>query len=242
MAAKQDKKVLPAYISYKSFTNLLDQLKERDIPGRIDRSIFGNASGSYISSMLASLRFLGLIDGDGTPSSRLADLVGSSPDARGFVLKPMVEESYEFLFDGFNLERASTGQVIEKFKEQGADGSTVSKAIGFFLSIAKDAGIKVSSHVRAPAPVRNQRRAPSKASARRPVEDYDDDVDDQPASPVTDDPELERFEIPIPGKRSAVVLIPRDLEEGDWLMLTAMFEAYVKRLRERSKAPNGGDT
>lgn len=41
--------------------------------------------------------------------------------------------------------------------------------------------------------------------------------------------DVERFEIPLPGKPSAVVIVPKDLNADDWEMLTAMMAIYVKR-------------
>lgn len=44
----------------------------------------------------------------------------------------------------------------------------------------------------------------------------------------------ERFTIPIPGKTSAQIIIPKDLDDSDWSMLTVMLDAYIKRLRAAS--------
>jgi hypothetical protein len=45
------------------------------------------------------------------------------------------------------------------------------------------------------------------------------------------DPRSERFHIPIPGKPSALVVVPRDLTTDDWDMLQVMLQAYIKRLQ-----------
>ncbi|MCW5603927.1 MAG: DUF5343 domain-containing protein [Burkholderiales bacterium] len=230
MPAKTEKQILPAYISYSYFINFINGLRESGIPSQIDKSLMRTASGSQQSSMLVSLRFLRLIDENGKPSSLMKQLVEAADDARPAVLKLMLEEAYGFLFsaEDFSLENASGQQVIDAFKQQEATGSTISKAIAFFLSAANDAGVKVSPHVKAPPaprnmPKRNNRPKP----AQNGYEAEDDDEDDA----ANDD--VQKFQIPIPGKPSAVFTIPKDLEDDDWEMLKTMLDAYIARMRKQ---------
>jgi hypothetical protein len=53
-----------------------------------------------------------------------------------------------------------------------------------------------------------------------------------------DETKLERFSVPIPGKESATITFPKDLDKEDWLMLKSFMEAYVKRLKKWSEEPN----
>jgi hypothetical protein len=41
-----------------------------------------------------------------------------------------------------------------------------------------------------------------------------------------------RFEVPIPGKPSAVVMVPDDLDADDWTMLSAMMTTYIERWKK----------
>ena len=50
------------------------------------------------------------------------------------------------------------------------------------------------------------------------------------------DDDVQKFQIPIPGKPSAVFIIPKNLEQGDWEMLTAMLNAYIARLQKQQSA------
>jgi hypothetical protein len=47
--------------------------------------------------------------------------------------------------------------------------------------------------------------------------------------------DVERFEIPIPGKPSAQITIPKDLSAEDWAMLQTMLSAYVSRLQAKQQ-------
>ncbi len=44
-----------------------------------------------------------------------------------------------------------------------------------------------------------------------------------------------RFEVPIPGKPSAVVIVPDDLDGDDWEMLSAMMTTYINRWKKFKK-------
>jgi hypothetical protein len=58
----------------------------------------------------------------------------------------------------------------------------------------------------------------------------------EPTKPVEkhdipkDDPTTTTFEIPIPDKRSAKIILPKNLDSDDWTMIQAMLAAYVSRM------------
>ena len=58
-------------------------------------------------------------------------------------------------------------------------------------------------------------------------------IETKSTSAATDFDEIkfERFTIPIPGKESATITVPKDLTAEDWDMLTIMLGAYIKRLQ-----------
>ena len=228
MSAKPEKILYPPYVSYSFFTSFINGLRENGIPMRIDRSIMPKASGSMVSGILGALRYLNLTDENSKPTSMMKDLVEASDEDRKPLLKKMLEDGYQFLFTdpGLDLSRATGQQVAELFRKQNITGSTVSKSIAFFLAAAKTAGITVSSHVKPPP---TPRVAPKKTTTKRESEFVEEDDDDQQEGPQDED--MVRFQIPIPGKRSATVIVPNDLEPGDWTMLTTMLDAYIKRIQ-----------
>jgi len=230
MADKSEKKALPPYVSYKSFIHFIKGLRDTHLPSQIDRSIMPKQSGAQQSSMISALRFLGMIDENDRPTSVMKDLVAADEKRQKEVLKIALETAYSFLFkDGeFQLETATGQQLAEKFRGQEISGSTVTKSIGFFLAAAKEVGIKYSIHIKAPQPVRNG----SKRTARRrdAGAEYEEEQFEEEVSE-----EMERFQIPIPGKASATITIPKDLEPEDWNMLETMFKAYIARLQASQK-------
>lgn len=234
MSEKTEKANLPVYIPYKGFSFFINGLKERGIPQQIDRSIFPTMSGSGQSAMMAGLRFLNLIDNNSKPTNKLKQLVDASSENYSTALRDVLVESYAFLTKGdLNLEFASGKQVEDKFREQGASGSTITKCVAFFLAAARDAGIKVSSHVRPPKIARIARTngIRKKQAGKEQCDEMPDEVEDDA------DVEIEgadRFQIPIPGKRNATIIIPKDLTTDDWDMLQTMFQAYVVRLQKKS--------
>lgn len=161
MAEKTEKLILPPYIPYKTFINFINGLRENSIPHQIDKSVLRSMSGAMQSATIATLKFLGLIDADAKSTEVLRQLVDASGENYSLTLKNVLTESYSFLFESdFNLEQATGTQVETKFKAKGVSGSTTTKCIAFFLSAAKEANIKVSSHVRPPplARVSGQRK------------------------------------------------------------------------------------
>ena len=74
MIDDKGKRTLPPYVSYRTFRNFIDGL-QMGIPARIDRSYWGDRySGSSGTQLMTALRFLGLIDSHGTPTTRLRQL------------------------------------------------------------------------------------------------------------------------------------------------------------------------
>ena len=229
MNDKPVKPKLPAYISFSAFITLINILREVGIPLKIDRSVMSKASGSQYSAMVASLRFLSLVDESDKPTPKMKELVEANDETRGEMFRSITKESYSFLLDDpeFHLDRATGNQVAAKFREQEISGSTVTKSIAFFISICQAAGMKVSSHVKPPPPPRGAaKKAPksSKRDAQSSVLDHDEDSEDE-----DDDGDVERFEIPIPGKTSVRVIVPSDLDADDWEMLQSMISVYIKR-------------
>lgn len=225
MASKAEKTTTPPIVSFSSFVSFLNQLREHgNVPTRIDKTLMPTASGSQTSGMLAALKYLALIDDVNRPSETFQSLVMEEDSKRKESIESILKSSYSFLFSdsNFNLEKATSGEMTEKFRELNISGSTLTKTISFFLAGAKEAGIKVSSHIRPPASVRLTKGAKKISKLR----------DDEPAAPRAEqeDPTgTERFEIPIPGKTSVKVIVPGDLDADDWEMLQSMISVYIKR-------------
>lgn len=229
MASSKEKATTPPVISHMSFTAFLNALKDAGaVPTRIDKTLMPKASGSQQSGMIAALRYLGFIDETGKPRDNFKSIVVADDDSRKHALQKVFQEAYAFLFNDsdFDLRNATAGEMTEKFRSLGISGSTLTKTIAFFLAAAKEYGIPVSPHIKPPPPPKGngtQRRS-------KPVDDGKRETDGNSAPTIgTAPPGFERFEIPLPGKHSAKIIVPSGLDADNWTMLQVMLAAYIKR-------------
>jgi len=155
MVAKVEKTIKPPYVSFVTFINSINRLRDIGVPNRIDASVFPGQSGSGVAALLGTFRYLKLIDDAGSPEDSFRQLVEADDKNRGAILKPILQERYGFITNAnFDLATASARQVEEAFRSQGIDGSTVTKSVSFFLSAANMAGLATSPHVKPPKPPR----------------------------------------------------------------------------------------
>ncbi len=148
MGRKKSEKI-PPYISYRTFSNFLTDLRSRGIPSRVDRSVMSHKSGTVQSQLLLALHYLGLVKASGHPTKRLSRLVATEGAERKEVVREMIQSSYDFAFDrSFGLETATSNQAQEVFEKTGASGETVRRCISFFLAAAKEGGIPVSPYIK----------------------------------------------------------------------------------------------
>ena len=137
----------PPYVSFNTFKTLLDWLKVEGVPLRLDRSFWHDKfSGSTGSQLMASLRFLGLLDGN-NPLPELENLIQAEFDKKSLVLKALIQNSYTFIhFE--ELHRATPSMLISWFKTYPIDGHTLRKAISFFISASIEAEIPISNSIK----------------------------------------------------------------------------------------------
>jgi hypothetical protein len=224
MGENESKSQTPAYVPYKTFINFINVLRESGTPSRIDRSIMRGMSGSAQSAITGSLEFLNLVTKSGEPTTQFHQLIDSTDESRGPILRSVLERSYPFLFSGsLDLKRATTKQVEEAFRSQGITGSTVVKCIAFFLSAAKAAAIPVSPHVKTPTLIRvPTKRVPQAGSSAS-------NGDSRPAE-YAPPPSARSLRLPLVGKEDVVLVLPEDFDEEDWRFLKPILEAYIGRL------------
>ncbi len=205
-----EKRSIPPYTTYRSFTNLVNDLRENGVPDHITRSVV-KGSNSAKSMMLASLKSLDLIDSDYAPTETLRQLIDSESDYSK-TLADILRSKYTFLFDdSIDLSNTTTEKVCDKFKDAGASGSTISKCMSFFLSAAKDAGIEVSSRVKSPTP----KRSPRTSRKNKPKDDTTDDGDSNGGDGSFDDDGMERITVPLRGMNDGVIYFPSEMDEDD---------------------------
>lgn len=208
--ADSTKKAVPPYATYKSFSNFINGLREHGTPKHITKSMLpGSNSGK--AAMSATLATLGLVNGKDEPTELMLQLTDSENNY-STTLKKILEGSYGFLSDGsLDIANTTTDKVVEKFKELGAGGSTITKCMAFFLSAAQDAKITVSRYVKTPAATP---KAAKKKAHRQAAPEVEDDEADEGADRYPAD--KERIVVSVHGMDEWEIFVPKGLSAAQW--------------------------
>jgi len=145
----KSRKRLPPYISYRTFQNFIDGLQQ-GIPARIDRSYWGDRlSGSTGTQLMAALRFLALVDTNGTPTTQLKLLASTKGSQRAEILKQVATETFSFVIQGsFNLQSSTYSQLQEAFNNTFEITDDVNrKCVKFFVEMVQAAGVPLSPFI-----------------------------------------------------------------------------------------------
>lgn len=147
------------YVSFQMMLNTAERMRTEGIPARVDRSYLGNASGTSKAQYLAAVKALQFLDAELKPTPDYIVFV-QEPEARPAMVKNLLTRFYApALALGTN---ATQQQLDEVFRDEyGISGSTVRKAIAFFLAAAKYAGVELSPHFTVP------RTTPAAGGTRR---------------------------------------------------------------------------
>lgn len=235
-----EKSHVPAYVSFKSLETYFNQRREDGhVTDVVDKSLMTNFSGSTANELLSALKYLNLIKDKGEPTEKYKELVNASEQERPALVAAILRGAYTFLFDTtkFNLERATTAQLAEAFRGQGANGSTLARGIAFFLAAAKFANIKVSPNLKVPPGLRTAR--PKKDATKAAVNGggaAEAQREEPEEGEEPDDPQGQVFYIPIPIDRKVKIVIPAQWAPSDWDRLTKMLELYVEGWKELASA------
>ena len=145
------------YVSYETLTNFVDKKLGAGniVPPRIDRGFLDNYAGSVQPLIHQALRGMGLIDDERVtqPALRLA--------ATGVAERKQVFGDWARAFYAEQIELAqqgATAQMLhESFTRRGYTGSTMRKAVVFYLALSTDVGLPTSPHFKPPRqnPVQN---------------------------------------------------------------------------------------
>ncbi len=152
------KKKTPPYLSYTTFQNFLEALRATAVPTRINRGIMANMSGSNQALLLATIRYFDLASEQGIPTADLKQLIEVKESERKQVWRRILMSGYSDTFGSkIDLERTTTDELAEAIRRQGVSSpDRIRKCVTFFTMAAKDAGIKLSPHIK---PYAGRRRA-----------------------------------------------------------------------------------
>lgn len=244
MVEKTEKSKLPAYVPFGTFTNFINDLRKAGLPSKIDRSLMPNSSGSLISSLIGSLKFLGLMGNDGRPTEKMRALVEATDENRKERFKDLLEIAYPFLHttSDFDLQKATTAEVADQFRSQEVSGSTVSRCIAFLIALAKAADYKLSPHLKPLAPPRNGKKN-GKANAKREVENVDGpmriDAEDNEDGGIPDGmPGFVKIPIPLHGMEDGAVFLPDNMTKAQWTYALKITKFLIENYRQ-DDAPQG---
>ncbi|OGT66200.1 MAG: hypothetical protein A2993_02455 [Gammaproteobacteria bacterium RIFCSPLOWO2_01_FULL_47_190] len=221
-------KVLAPYLPFQTFTSFIDKLHSTTIPPIVDGSLLQTMSGSMKGQLMSVLKFLSLIDNQGYVQEKLRDLVKSyKSDTWKDTIGNVICESYNNIIDNVDLDSGTAQQLAEAFRKRGnVEGQVLDKAVRFYLSGLKEAGLTYSPFFQAKK-VRKSTIKQKKIKKKNETESndfFDEDISDN------GDSKLAKFRIPIPNKGNAIIALPSNISQDDWDMVKQMLEAYVARL------------
>ncbi|TMR37392.1 hypothetical protein [Actinomadura geliboluensis] len=156
------------YISYETLTNFIDnKLGGAMIPPRIDRGFLDTYAGSVQAQLLAALRTMRLISAETGEVLAALREAARSPEERRQVIGEWARQFYAPQIE--LAEANATAQMLhESFSANGYTGSTLRKAVVFYLAVTEDVGLPKSPFFKPPrqsgSTSPSRRRKPSPAS------------------------------------------------------------------------------
>jgi hypothetical protein len=138
----------PPYLSLTTLTNFLDRWGDGPIPPRIDKSALDTYSGATQSQLMSTLRLMGFVDQEGQVLPALREAI-KDPLFRRTHLQNW---AHQFYSEQINLAgQSATAQMLhESFAAYGYNGSTLRKAVVFYLALAEELGLPTSPLFRPP--------------------------------------------------------------------------------------------
>lgn len=130
------------YLPFRTFLTALDILGQGR-PPRVDKSVFASFSGVTQALVIATFKTLGLIDDAGNPQATLLALIEGGAD-RERLVGQLVRNTYPEIVE-LGTRNASPAQLDEAMRKRGVQGSTLRKAITFYLQAAEFTSLPVSS-------------------------------------------------------------------------------------------------
>ncbi len=150
MIDQDGRKRLPPYVSYHTFRNFIDGMKQA-IPARIDRSYWGDLySGSNGTQAVAALRFLGLIDNNLAPAPQLKQLIQADSVVRTGMIQQLAIQNFPFILKSNSIDpkTATFAQLEESFRSNfQLTPDVLRKCTKFFVEMATEGGIPLSQHI-----------------------------------------------------------------------------------------------
>ncbi len=219
----------PPYVSWVTFHNFLDWLREVGIPVQIDRSFWSEKySGSLGSQLMTGLRYLQLLD-DEVPTDSLTELVNADADKRKQLIEQLLRNCYPTVF-AIDLARATPRLLNEAFVDLGVEGDTSRKAQSFFINACKFTDIPLAAGIRRKA--RNRKSSSTRRRRTGPKPQPSGAPPQEPSQPPTQASPEQSTTIKLSGGGTLTLVLNANvltLEEDDRQFindLVGQFQAY----------------
>ncbi|RBY83196.1 DUF5343 domain-containing protein [Blastococcus sp. TF02A-26] len=181
----------PPYMSFQTFWKFTEELANKPLPPRIDRSLMSGKSGTDQANLTSALVSFGLMEPDGTVTSRLQQFASGDQDDRKKMLAEMVEEFYPRQL-AVSAANATSNALHDSFRDSFGLSSpeTRRKCETFFLHALRLADLPFSHHfpqIRSGSggpgvpKKRPARKKPAAATASPPIRETFQEPDDDPA-------------------------------------------------------------
>lgn len=151
----------PPYLSYTTFTNFIKhKCSEQPLPPEIDRTFIDKVAGGVQPQLLSALRAVGLTEGE---NNKVQGLLKEAVESDKHLKRVLKNWAVEFYSEQIGLaETNNTAQVLwNSFDRSGYTGSTLRKAIVFYLALTDDVGLPKSPHFKPPKQARSSKKKPT---------------------------------------------------------------------------------
>jgi hypothetical protein len=230
----------PPYVAFATLESFIQRLKANEaVPPQIDKSMMTSMSGAVQSHLLATLRFLGLIDeskGDAVTQA-MRDLVEAhGTEGFGVALKEVFVTAYSDVIGDIDVGVASAKQLDNAFMAHKLDGTMLDRAVRFYLKGMSVGGTKISAYL-----LKRKARGTGNGKPKKPKSPATpdatgntgaSDADSKTSAPAA--PAAPKGTRPYPlyfkNDREGVLYVPTDLTAADCKVIElqlAVLRAYV---------------
>jgi hypothetical protein len=163
----------PPYAPWAQVKNFLDAMKALN-PKVIDLDYLkkNQMGGEGPSPLLATVRFLGLVDGQGNCTAKLDSIKVRGLQEYQQALQSIVRDAYAMLFNAVDVEQADAKLIFNQMRSvYGCSRRVATAAAPLFLSLCREAGITTAQQLRKPAAktITPKKERTVKAESRQPV-------------------------------------------------------------------------
>lgn len=238
---EQGGRMTPPYIPVSTLTLFIDQLKSSALPPRIDTSVMHGKSGATQTGLRTAMRFLGLINADGSVTDDLRRLVAAyGTDGWKETFAAAISKGYLDHLSGLDLTTGTAAQLRETFRKNlGVEGQMLDKALRFYLGALNESDATYSPHFRRGSAGSRPRSAPRAGVRKRKMNGKAAIIDGPPEQREEIPPPsgMTRFPVPIPGKPGATISVPENITEDEWLMINTYVSTYIALEAKRAGKP-----